>query len=359
MPLSIVRQDITKMQVDAIVNAANKELLQGGGVCGAIFRAAGSRELQAACDKFAPIKTGASVITPGFALPAKYVIHTAGPRYRDGRHGEEELLRSSYQKSLALAVENGCQSVAFPLISSGIYGYPKEEALRVATESIRDFLFASEAEPLVYLVIFEPVEVSLPDSLRRELASRSIAATPRTEDELVCAESNSMAKSMEVAAEKYHNEQFKAMKSEILEKRKSMSAEIIAAFSLNEIERKSDMNDVELEKPFSTVLLQLIAKKGKTDAEVYKRANIDRKLFSKIRNPNYTPGKKTVLALIVALELSPDEAEDLMRRAGFAFSGSILLDVIVKKYIAMKKYDIFEINNILFYYKAPLLGVVE
>jgi O-acetyl-ADP-ribose deacetylase (regulator of RNase III) len=131
MPLTIVRQDITKLKVDAIVNAANTDLAMGGGVCGAIFNAAGARELQAACDKLAPIKTGESVITPGFALPAKYVIHAAGPVYRDGKRGEEQLLRDAYTNSLRLAVENNCESVAFPLISSGIYGYPKAEALAV------------------------------------------------------------------------------------------------------------------------------------------------------------------------------------------------------------------------------------
>jgi O-acetyl-ADP-ribose deacetylase (regulator of RNase III) len=128
MPLTIVRQDITKMKADAIVNAANTDLAMGGGVCGAIFKAAGTDKLQAACDKLSPIQTGDAVITPGFKLPAKYVIHAARPVYRYGKHGEEELLRAAYTNSLKRAVENGCESVAFPLISSGIYGYPKDEA---------------------------------------------------------------------------------------------------------------------------------------------------------------------------------------------------------------------------------------
>jgi O-acetyl-ADP-ribose deacetylase (regulator of RNase III) len=140
MPFKIIRNDITKLKVDAIVNAANTDLVMGGGVCGAIFSAAGARELQAACDKLAPIKTGDAVVTPGFNLPAKYVIHAAGPVYRDGKHGEEELLRAAYTNSLKRAVENKCESIAFPLISSGIYGYPKADALRVATSAIRDFI---------------------------------------------------------------------------------------------------------------------------------------------------------------------------------------------------------------------------
>jgi O-acetyl-ADP-ribose deacetylase (regulator of RNase III) len=153
MPLSIVRQDITKLRVDAIVNAANTGLARGGGVCGAIFEAAGAREMEAACDKLAPIKTGEAVVTPGFALLAKYVIHAAGPVYRGGNHGEEAMLRAAYTNALKRAVENGCESVAFPLISSGIYGYPKDEALRVATAAIQDFLL--EHDIAVSLVVFE------------------------------------------------------------------------------------------------------------------------------------------------------------------------------------------------------------
>lgn len=153
MPFTLIQNDITKMEADAIVNAANTELKMGGGVCGAIFKAAGAAEMQAACDKLAPIKTGEAVITPGFRLPAKYVIHTAGPIYKDGKHGEEALLRSCYINSLKCAVENGCESVAFPLISSGIYGYPKEEALRAAASAIQDFL--ADHDLLVSLVMLD------------------------------------------------------------------------------------------------------------------------------------------------------------------------------------------------------------
>ncbi|HHW08690.1 MAG TPA: macro domain-containing protein [Firmicutes bacterium] len=153
MPLEIICGDITKMRVDAIVNAANTALQMGGGVCGAIFRAAGEVELQAACDKLAPIKTGEAVITPAFKLPAIYIIHTAGPVYKDGRQGEEELLRSCYKNALALAKNAGCGSIAFPLISSGIYGYPKAEALQVAISTIADFL--KKEEMTVNLVIFD------------------------------------------------------------------------------------------------------------------------------------------------------------------------------------------------------------
>lgn len=153
MPLTIVRQDITKMRVDAIVNAANTELAMGGGVCGAIFKAAGARELQAECDKLSPIQTGEAVVTTGFKLPARYVIHTVGPIYRDGKSGEENLLRSCYLNALKIAAENGCESVAFPLISAGTYGYPKDEALRVATTAIQDFLREHDMD--VSLTVFD------------------------------------------------------------------------------------------------------------------------------------------------------------------------------------------------------------
>lgn len=152
MPFFKVQNDITKMETDAIVNAANRQLRMGGGVCGAIFRAAGVEKLQAACNGLGPIETGQAVITDGFHLPAKYIIHTAGPIYQGGTHGEEALLRACYMNSLQLAKEHGCKSIAFPLISSGIYGYPKEEALRVAEEAIGDFLTSNEMD--VYLVLF-------------------------------------------------------------------------------------------------------------------------------------------------------------------------------------------------------------
>ena len=154
MPFTIVRQDITKMKVDAIVNAANTGLQMGGGVCGAIFIAAGVKQLQAACAKLAPIKTGEAVITPGFGLPAKFIIHAAGPVYRQwNKEQNEQHLRSAYTNSLKRAVENNCETIAFPLISSGIYGYPKDEALQVAISAIHNFLTDHDID--VTLVVFE------------------------------------------------------------------------------------------------------------------------------------------------------------------------------------------------------------
>lgn len=152
MSLRILKGDITKLKVDAIVNPANRELLQGGGVCGAIFKEAGPRDLQRACDLLSPIEVGEAVITPGFKLPASYVIHTVGPIYRGGKEGEAELLARAYRSSLELAYEKKLESIAFPIISSGIFGYPKEEALAVGVETIKAFL--EERELDVTLVIF-------------------------------------------------------------------------------------------------------------------------------------------------------------------------------------------------------------
>lgn len=160
MPFTLIRHDITKLDTDAIVNAANVKLLQGGGVCGAIFTAAGARELQEACDLLAPINTGEAVITPGFSLPAKYVIHAAGPVYNaDQPEQSEALLRQTYLSALQVAVENDCESIAFPLISSGIYGYPKAEALQVARSAIQDFL--QEHDLHVTLVLFDEIRVDV------------------------------------------------------------------------------------------------------------------------------------------------------------------------------------------------------
>ncbi|MDR0862691.1 MAG: macro domain-containing protein, partial [Oscillospiraceae bacterium] len=170
MPFIIARQDITKMKVDAIVNAANTDLAMGGGVCGAIFKAAGAAQLQAACDKLAPIKTGEAVITPGFGLSAKFVIHAAGPVYRHWNTAQnEELLRAAYTNSLKRAVENKCESIAFPLISSGTYGYPKADALAVANAAIRDFLADNDLD--VSLVVYDRAAFEVSEKLLGAVAS--------------------------------------------------------------------------------------------------------------------------------------------------------------------------------------------
>lgn len=341
MPFTIVRQDITKMKVDAIVNAANTDLQMGGGVCGAIFKAAGAAQLQAACDKLAPIKTGEAVITSGFDLPAKFVIHAAGPVYRyQNAEQSEKLLRSAYMESLRLAIENNCESIAFPLISSGIYGYPKDEALQVATAAIQDFLINNDID--ITLVVFDKsaftVSRELLDAVESYIDEHYVDTHQIMRRKLLDVERQAISEA---------DERANIFNEPLLE-------EILAP-----IGAPAPLDDLvgNLDEPFSQMLLRLIDAKGMTDVEVYKRANLDRKLFSKIRsNKGYMPSKRTAIALAVALELSLDETDDLLERAGYALSHAVKFDVIVEYFITNGKYDVFEINEVLFEYDQPLLG---
>lgn len=333
MPFSIIRQDITKMNVDAIVNAANTELKMGGGVCGAIFKAAGANKLQAACARLAPIRTGAAVITPGFKLPAKYIIHTAGPVYQDGEHNEAKLLGDCYRNSLNLALANNCESIAFPLISSGIYGFPKSEALQVATAAIEAFL--SEHEMDVSLAVFDNEALLLSEALVGEVTSYidENYAEAHTDKRRTSRQLNNLPH-LEVRSY--------LTRPEILSTPDTGLEDLIG----------------KLDEPFSVTLLRLIDAKGFTDVEVYKRANLDRKLFSKIRtNHAYMPGIRTALALCIALELNLEETADLLERAGLTLSHARKFDVIVEYFILKQKYDVFEINEMLFKFDQPLLGV--
>ncbi|MBR2666738.1 MAG: O-acetyl-ADP-ribose deacetylase [Oscillospiraceae bacterium] len=327
MPFLIVRRDITTMDCDAIVNAANTSLLGGGGVDGAIHRAAGP-ELLAECRTLHGCPTGQAKITGAYRLPCRYVIHTPGPRWRGGGHGEEALLRSSYRTSLELARDNGCQSVAFPLISSGIYGYPRAQALQVAVETIRAFL--EEHEMLVYLVIFDPGSFVLEGETYEGLVRR--LREERTD---------TAAKSGLFSA------------AGRAEKSVCEEAAVCADAAPASLERLVE----QLDESFSQMLLRKIDEKHMTDAACYKRANIDRKLFSKIRSDvHYRPSKPTAVAFAVALELSPEETEELLRKAGFALSRSSRFDIIVDYFIRRGEYDIYAINEALFAFDQALLG---
>ena len=338
MPFTIVRQDITKMTVDAIVNAANTDLAMGGGVCGAIFKAAGAQELQAACNQVAPIKTGEAAITPSFALPCKYVIHAVGPVYRHWNAQQSEaLLRSAYTESLRLASKNHIQSIAFPLISSGIFGYPKDEALKVASSAITDYLQSSDID--VFLAVFDKTAFAVSEKLLGEIESYI--------DEHYVEEHRIRRRDLlDVEREALSDDAIINYNAPM----PSMAAPAAAGTGIDELVGN-------LDEPFGKTLLRLIDTKGKTDVEVYKRANIDRKLFSKIRTgKGYMPGKRTILALAIALELTLDETDDLLERAGFALSHSQKFDVIVEYFIVSGRFDIFEINEVLFKYDQPLLG---
>ena len=324
MPLIIVRNDITKMSVDAIVNAANESLLGGGGVDGCIHRAAGPELLQE-CRTLGGCRTGEARITGAYRLPCKYVIHTVGPVWNGGRCGEREQLASCYRTSLALAKEHGCETVAFPLISSGIFGYPKDQALRVAVDAISEFL--AENDMTVYIVIFDRAAYATGNKLFADIAAY-------IDDHYVDAHTDSRRERMRRIG--------------VVESR-ALTAPM-AASGLDEAL-------AHLDAGFSETLLKLIDRSGKKDAEVYRKANVDRKLFSKIRNnPDYKPSKPTAVAFAIALELSLPETRDLIARAGYALSPSSKFDVIIEYFITQRDYDIFKINEALFAFDQSLLG---
>ena len=337
MPLEIVRNDITKMTVDAIVNAANESLLGGGGVDGAIHYAAGP-ELLAECKTLGGCKTGKAKITGGYNLPAKYVIHTVGPIYEDGKHGEKVLLESCYRESLALAKEHNCETVAFPLISSGVYGYPKDQALKVAIDVISDFLLENEMK--VYMVIFDKAAYKISEKLFSDIAEY-IDDNYVDEHTDYCRERSRMnypCQSVMIGSEQ----------PEYLDlcECKSMVAEDNLDAKLRQIDES-----------FSQMLLRKIDEKSMTDAECYKKANIDRKLFSKIRSDvHYKPSKPTVIAFAISLELTLSETEDMLKKAGFALSHSNKFDIIIEYFISKGNYNIFEINEALFAFDQSLLG---
>lgn len=334
MPLEIVRNDITKMHVDVIVNAANESLLGGGGVDGAIHRAAGPQLLDE-CRSLHGCKTGDAKITKGYNLPCKYVIHTVGPVWADGMHGEEQLLKSCYQKSLQLAQENGCTSIAFPLISSGVYGYPKGQALRVATDTIRDFLITNtdDTDMLVYIVVFDKTSFKISGKLYAGIAEY-------IDDNYAFEHSD-----------RRHRRIAQLESSHVYED--ALADCMCAPKKIGSLEEALGMID----ESFASMVLRKIDEKGMTDPECYKKANLDRKLFSKLRiDRHYRPKKQTALALAIALELSLEETKELLMKAGYALSHSVKGDIIVEYFIVNKQYDIFEINAALYSFDQVPLG---
>ena len=328
MPLSIVRNDITTMAVDAIVNAANESLLGGGGVDGAIHRAAGP-ELLRECRTLGGCRTGQAKLTKGYRLPARYIIHTVGPVWRGGGCGERELLRSAYRSSLELALAHGFETVAFPLISSGVYGYPKDQALKVAVDTIGDFLLSHDMT--VYLVIFDRTAYTIGGKLFADIAAY-------IDDRYV-----------EAHTDRYENQR----------RRMAMAPMPMAAAEQAAATAPSGLGEAlsKLDESFSQMLLRKIDERGMTDAQCYKKANIDRKLFSKIRSDvHYKPSKPTAMAFAVALELPLAEAREMLEKAGFAFSHASKFDIIVEYFIAHQNYNIFEINEALFAFDQSLLG---
>ena len=334
MPLQIVRNDITRMAVDAIVNAANSSLLGGGGVDGCIHRAAGP-ELLAECRTLHGCKTGDAKITKGYRLPCKYIIHTVGPVWNGGHSGEEQALISCYQRSLELAKEYGCESIAFPLISSGIYGYPKDKALKIATSTITAFLEKNDMQ--AYIVVFDKRAYQISSKLYSDIAAY-------IDDHYVDIHDDQLFYKL-------------SRKSPVVSESFALEAPPICGAPAPS--GPSSLEEVvnQLDESFSEMLLRKIDEKGMTDSQCYKNANIDRKLFSKIRNDKfYKPRKTTVLAFALALKLPLAEIKEMLEKAGFALSRSNKADVIVEYFIQQGNYNVFEINEALFAFDQQLIG---
>lgn len=314
MPLQIIKQDITELECDAIVNSTNNGLIgRGNSVDGRIHWKAGF-ELQKACILLGGCETGKAKVTAGFSLPCKHIIHTVAPRWLGGEFKEREFLRSCYIESLNLAKQLDCTSVAFPLLASGTYGYPKDLACQVAMQEIKKFL--EENDMLIYLVLYDEETLYIAEQTRVEV-------------------------------ENYIEENYREI--EIRQE--------CAIFDEDDFETEIAETLKSKEETFSCMLNRKIEEKGIKNSVCYKRANVDKKLFSKIMsNINYQPKKETVLAFVIALELSMEEAEEMLERAGYAISHSRKADLIVEYFIKRKRYDIFEVNETLYNFGEPLLG---
>ena len=329
MPLSIVRNDLVKMYVDVIVNSANPKPIVGAGVDGCIHKYAG-KELLEDRKKIGYMECGEAIITSAYNLPAKYVIHTVGPIHT--YFNVYELLRNCYHNSLELAKEYHCESIAFPLISTGTYGVDKAKALQIAIQTIHKFLL--ENDMMVYLVVYDHQSYQLSEHLYVDVQSYI--------DENYIDENRYF----------YKNRVFsKRIESEMLE----FTNEELVCDSF--VPRKIEDLIKEVDETFSEHLFRMIDYKGMTDPEVYKKANIDRRLFSKIRsNKNYQPSKNTALALAFALELNLDETKDLLIKAGYALSNSNKIDIIFQYFIEQGNYNIYELNEVLFKFTETTLG---
>ena len=326
MPFTIVRNDITNMAADAIVNTANPRPVIGQGTDSCIHEKAGP-QLLVARQKIGAIQVGCSAITKAYNLQAKYVIHTVGPVWLDGNHNEEALLRSCYDNALKLAVEHRCKSIAFPLISSGNYGFPKDKALQIAISAFSAFLPEHEID--IFLVVFDRETYRLSEKLFVGIQSYI--------DEHYVDQHETASYSRRIRLREKH----------------TCDAAIplpCAPTSLQDMLKKEDAG-------FTETLLQLIDRSGHKDSYVYKRANLSKQHFSKIRNDlQYKPKKTTAVALAIALELDLEKTNDLIGRAGYTLSFSNKFDLIIRYFIEKKQYDINEINIALYEFDQPLLG---
>lgn len=381
MPFQIVRNDITQMHVDAIVNTANPMPGYGAGIDSAVYEAAGKDKLLTKRHEIGAIDRGTSVITDGYNLPAKYIIHTVGTAWQGGKEGEEDIIRNCYRSVFKAAAEKDISSLAIPLLASGSYGFPKGIALRIALSEIESFMSGSDME--VYLVVFDEKSVSLsselygdideyindnyvdeknqveyPDSYgRTERAVRgsesfagglaSIGAVPRF----------LKANKADKRKKKGSSKKSESIEAVFEDEEEMLSSDMCLSAPILEEERSLDDVVNNLDKTFMELVFSFADAKGLTDVEVQKKANLDRKAFSKLKcGTTKNPSKATALALAVALELDLDDTKDLLSRAGLALSPCSKQDVIVQYFIEKEAYDIYEINVALFEHGEQLLG---
>lgn len=347
MPLKIVRQDITKMDCNAIVNSTNPSMEGAGGADAAIHEAAGPK-LDAACRRVGGCPVGEARLTKGYKLPCRYIIHTVGAVWKDGGHGEREVLASCYRNSLSLAQKHRFKSVAFPVIGANTLGAPKKEAFRIAVDAIGAFLL--ENDMLVYLVVFGSEEYGIGSRLFPDIESYiddHYALTRRETDRARSLRLQTLTLLEESELEMDSKPVAFAAPPPMAQKVAApMDGDGTLSFIMEQIDES-----------FSEMVLRKITEKGMTDAACYKRANLDRKLFSKLRsNPQYKPSKPTAIALAIALELPLDEAKDMLMKAGFSLSHSSKFDLIVEYFIRNGNYNIFEINEALFAFDQSILG---
>ena len=335
MPLQIIRQDITKMKVDAIVNTTNKKMIGYSGIDKAVHTIAGP-EMDAECATLVPLGLGQAKITGGYGLPCKYVIHTSDPVWQGGLVGESAILRSCYIESLKLALQSGCRTVAFPLISSGAYGYPKDQVLKFAIQTITEFLFHNELT--VYLCVFDKESYTFSQKLFddiQDFIEGDDSEKQDDDDDFDC--SFAIMRSVRMCSEE---EPPKVLKETSAKKK-----------TLQDYMKERD-------KSFGERLFMLIDESGMTDVECYKKANVDKKTFSKIKCnlKTYKPSKQTAVAFAIALRLDLEETQDLLASAGMTLSRSFTFDNIIRYFIQNENYDIFEINEALFEFDQTLLG---
>lgn len=361
MPFQIIRNDITKVKADVIVNTANPYPVIGSGTDSAMYRAAGEQRLLAEREKIGNIAPGQVAVTPAFDLTAKYIIHTVGPAWEDGNHGERDVLHSCYEKSLAKAAELKAESIAFPLIATGVYGFPKDDALNIALTEIGKFLLTHDMK--VILVVFDRKAFELSGKLVGDIDEfiddHEVSVTKAAEygypEDLL--ERRRMEMTSMLADEELFHRRTELVDEEENEEIFDGALPPMSA-PLMDMEEES-LDDVlqNTGYTFQQKLFQLIDASGMDDVTVYKKANIDRKVFSRIRcKEDYKPKKKTAVAFAIALQLDRPTMLDLLARAEIAFSPSNKFDLIVTYFVTHGIYDIYEINAALFKYGQPILG---